>query len=73
MQNNETVNRVWFDLMNHASLDLFKRDVALVDDADAVRAYECLVQTDKDKIDQILVANSVKMMNYNHLIMISRF
>ena len=73
MQNSEKVNKVWFDLMNHASLDLFKRDVALVDDTNAVSAYERLAQTDKDKIDQILAGNNMQMMYYNHLIMISRF
>ena len=73
MQNSEKVNKVWFDLMNHASLDLFKRDVALVDDTNAVSAYERLAQTDKDKIDQILAGNNMQMMYHNHLIMISRF
>lgn len=71
-QHNDTVNKVWFKLMNRASLDLFQKNVAFVADPKIVGECDQLSASDKDAIDQILSEGQMKMVEYNHQLLIGR-
>lgn len=58
--------------MNHASLDLFQRNVALIDDRSIVDMYDNLSQEDKVKIGRILANNNYGIAAHNHQLLIGR-